>query len=524
MPHEYVCKGIRRSIYGSVSLKEVLGEHLDLPERLIDRVEVVREAIDARRKPRIEYVYNLRFTLDQSEPRASELLAQGMISPYTSEPIPEPTPRLSLPEHPIIVGFGPAGMFLGMQLAEMGYWPIIFERGSALSERIASVDALWDSGILDPESNLQFGEGGAGTFSDGKLSTGKRSPLDRLILETFVELGAPESILYSHRPHIGTDRLRRVVVAARERVIAAGGEIHFGQKVTDVEVDAKGVAAVVISGQRLQTRCAILAIGHSARDTVRMLHGQDVYMEPKPFAVGTRIEHPATLIDESQYGAKGAQILPAADYRLSHRHRGVAVYSFCMCPGGHVVCASSELGGQVSNGMSRYARDSGYSNSALVVGVDPERLGLVSPLDAMEYQRDLERRAYEAGGGGFVAPAQKARDFVRGRGSPKLPDTTHRPGVASARLDEVLPGHIVEALAAGLTRFERTIPGFVDQGTLIGVETRTSSPVRLLRDENCQSVSTPGLYLLGEGAGYAGGIMTCARDALRFARLVVPRC
>ena len=524
MPDEYLCKGVRRSNYASGSLRELLSEHLDVPETFIDRVEVVREAIDARRKPRIEYVYNLRFTLAHSGPRASELQKRGMVSPYAPKPLPEPTPRFSLPERPIIVGFGPAGMFLGLQLLRMGYSPIIFERGLRVPERVESVDALWGSGILDPESNLQFGEGGAGTFSDGKLSTGKRSPLDRVILETFVEWGAPESILCSHRPHIGTDRLRRVVVAARKRILDLGGEIHFGQEVTDLQVDGDGVAAITVSGQRQRTRCVVLAIGHSARDTVRVLHGRGVRMEPKSFAIGTRIEHPASLIDEAQYGTKGAQVLPAADYRLSYRHRGLAVYSFCMCPGGHVVCASSEQGGQVSNGMSRYARDSGYSNSALVVGVDPGYLGLGSPLDAIAYQRGLERRAYEAGGGGFVAPAQMALDFVRGRQSHKVPDTTYRPGVAVARIDEVLPGHIVEALAGGLSRFDRTIPGFVDQGTLIGVETRTSSPVRLLRDENCQSVSTLGLYLLGEGAGYAGGIMTCARDALRFARLVVPRC
>jgi uncharacterized FAD-dependent dehydrogenase len=310
----------------------------------------------------------------------------------------------------------------------------------------------------------------------------------------------------------------------RCRIADQGGEVPFGHRVTDLLVDETGVTAITVPGGRVPTRCVILAIGHSARDTVQMLLSRGVRTEPKPFAVGTRIEHRATLIDEAQFGKEGARILPAADYRLSHRHRGVGVYSFCMCPGGQVVCASSEPGGLVSNGMSRYARDSGFSNSALVVGVDPSQVGICSPLDAIAYQRDLERRAYEAGGGRFLAPAQQARDFGSGSRSRSIPETTYRPGVTSARLDQLLPGQIAAALRAGLSRFDRVIPGFVDEGVLIGTETRTSSAIRMLRDENFQSVSMPGLYVLGEGAGYAGGIMTCARDALRFARLVVPRC
>jgi len=520
---KYVFKGLRRSVFDSEPLRLTLSRQLDLPE--IDSVYVEREALDARRKPNVVYVYNLRFTVSGKTPRLQTLLSRGTIADYSPRVLPEPDPRIELPERPIIVGFGPAGMFLGLYLARKGYKPIIYERGQKVEARARSVDRLWREGILDAESNLQFGEGGAGTFSDGKLTTGKSSPLDRLILETFVEAGAPETILFSYRPHVGTDNLRRVVTYFRERVVALGGEIHFGHKVTDLHLENSAIGAISVSGQRVSTRCVILAIGHSARDTMHMLHCRGVRMVPKPFAIGTRIEHSARFINETQYGDKAAKVLLAADYKLAHRHSGVGVYSFCMCPGGRVVCASSEPKGLVTNGMSRYARDSARSNSALVVGVTPGALGLDSPLDAIRFQRHLEQKAYEAGGGGFVSPAQSAADFCRGELTRSLDSggATYQPGIVPGRLDVLLPTFVTGALRAGLRSFGRKMPGFIAKGLLIGVETRTSSPIRILRDEDCCSVSTPGLYLLGEGSGYAGGIMTCARDALRFARLVKPR-
>ena len=524
MDQEYIFKGLGRSIYNHEPLRLTLARQLDLPE--IESVTVEREAIDARRKPAVVYVYNLRFRVSRPTPRLQRLLAKGEIALYTPPTLPEPERRIRLPERPIIVGFGPAGIFLGLGLARLGYKPIIYERGESVEQRVRTVRALWREGRLNPESNLQFGEGGAGTFSDGKLTSGKRRMLNDIVLQTFVQAGAPERILYQSRPHIGTDFLRRVVQNLRGQIQSLGGEVHFGHVFSDLHLNDGGVEAITVAGRRVSASCVILAIGHSARDTVEMLYRRGVAMEPKPFAVGVRIEHPAAFINEAQYGmsqmAQAAAALPAADYKLTHRHRGQGVYSFCMCPGGRVVCAASVPAGLVVNGMSYSGRDEKYSNSAIVAGVNPAARGFHSPLDAIAFQYRFEAVAFAAGGGGYIAPAQRARDFLRNQPSTNLPPTSYRPGVAPADLNTVLPPSILPLLKAGLAQFERRIRGFVEKGVLIGFESRTSSPVRILRDGNCQSVSTPGLYLLGEGAGYAGGIMTCALDALRFARLVKP--
>jgi uncharacterized FAD-dependent dehydrogenase len=516
---EYVYQGLRKSVHDAEPLRLTLARQLDLPE--IESVTVEREAIDARRKP-VVYLYNLRFRVSRVTSRLEGLLAQGAVSLYAPAPTPEPERYLRLPERPVLVGFGPAGIFLSLELARLGYRPVIYERGEPVEERVGAVQALWRDGILDPDSNLQFGEGGAGTFSDGKLTTGKRRPLNDVVLQTLVQAGAPEGILYQSRPHIGTDYLRQVVGNLRQRIVELGGEIHFRHTLTDLELGPSGVESAVVNGRAVPTTALILAIGHSARDTIEMLHGRGVAMELKPFAVGTRIEHPAAFISEAQYGREAAAVLPAADYKLTFHHQGLGVYSFCMCPGGRVVCASSEPDGLVTNGMSYYARGEKHSNSAIVVSVDPAACGFSSPLDAIAFQRRYEQGAYQAGGGGYIAPAQRTRDFLRGQPSSTLPPVSYRPGVVPADLNTVLPAAILPALKAGLERFDRMIRGFADKGVLIGLESRTSSPVRILRDETCQSVSTPGLYLLGEGAGYAGGIMTCALDALRFAQLIRP--
>jgi len=519
---EYLYRGLRQSIYDHEPLRKLLQQELGIPD--IEWVQVERQALDARRKGRPTFVYHLRFTVRAPSQRLAALLAAGRVEPYRPQTLPPATPRLRLPLQPMIVGLGPAGLFCGLWLARMGYRPILLERGKSIPQRIGDVERLWQDGELNPESNLQFGEGGAGTFSDGKLTTGKRSPLDRLILETLVAAGAPSEILYSYRPHIGTDRLRTVVRRLRREIEQLGGEVHLGQRLEEIDVTEGRLRAIVVSGQRIATSCLILAIGHSARDTLNMLHRRGVEMIPKPFAVGLRIEHPASFINEAQYGAKAARILPAADYRLTYHHAGRGVYSFCMCPGGHVVCAASEPEGLVTNGMSTYARDSAFSNSAIVVSIAPHDYGARSALDAVAFQREIERRAYAAGGGRFIAPAQRALDFVRRCPSSRLPKASFRPGIRPAMLEDLFPiPAISQALVKALAYFDRRIPGFIDQGVLIGAETRTSSPVRILRDENWQSVSVEGLYLLGEGAGYAGGIMTCARDGVRFARIVYPR-
>lgn len=515
---KYAYQGLRKSITDAEPLRVTLTQELDLPE--IDAVVVERESIDARRKDRIVYVYNVRFTIARETPRLRQLLAEGKIARYVPWVLPAVEPRIRLGEYPLIVGFGPAGMFAGLELAKKGLRPIIFERGGEIVSRAAAVKRLWSEGILDPESNIQFGEGGAGTFSDGKLTTGKASPLDRLILESMVEAGAPDTILFRHQPHIGTDYLRQVVAGLRRAIIALGGEVHFGQKLTHLHLRDGAVEGVTVGGRRIATDSVILAIGHSARDTLGMLYRAGVALAPKPFAIGTRIEHPAGFINETQYGEEGAKLLPAATYKLTHTHNGAGVYSFCMCPGGIVVCASSEPGGQVTNGMSFYRRDGAFSNSALVVGVRPDTMGFSEALDGVHLLQLLERQFFDAGGGGFVAPAQRAADFLRDRLVRSVPETTYRPGVTSARLDNLLPGRVVDALKAGLMSFSRRMPGFAAEGVLIGLESRTSSPVQITRDEDYCSVSTPGLYVLGEGAGYAGGIMTCARDAVRFAQSV----
>jgi uncharacterized FAD-dependent dehydrogenase len=517
---EYLYHGLRRPISDHEPLRLALARELNLPE--VESVTIEREAIDARRRHAVVYVYNLRFRVSQITSRMRQLVARGEVQPYRPERPPQAEPRLTLSERPVIIGFGPAGMFIGLALAEKGYRPIIYDRGDAVAERVEAVEHLWHAGELDPESNLQFGEGGAGTFSDGKLTTGKQRPLNDQVLQTFVRAGAPERIRYQSKPHIGTDYLRRVVVNLRQEIVSLGGEIHFRHRLTDLELDPAGVRRAVINGRAVDTSSLILAIGHSSRDTFEMLHRRSVAMEPKPFAVGVRIEHPAAFVDEVQYGAEAAAVLPAADYKLTCRHGKVGVYTFCMCPGGYVVCAASEQGGLVTNGMSYFAREGRYSNSAVVVSVDPAAHYFRSPLDALAFQRQFEERAFQAGGGGYVAPAQRAIDFVREQASHSLPATSYRPGVRPADLNMVLPPAVLPALRAGLAHFDRLMPGFVDQGVLIGFESRTSSPLRILRDENFQSVSVAGLYLLGEGAGYAGGIMTCALDALRFAQLIRP--
>jgi hypothetical protein len=517
---EYVFKGLQRSVHDHELLRLTLARQLDLPE--IESVTVEREAIDARRKQAVVHVYNLRFRVSRATPRLQSLLAQGKVTLYSPQSLPEPERRLSLPERPVIIGFGPAGIFLGLALAQLGYKPIIYERGEAVANRTKTVQALWRDGTLDPDSNLQFGEGGAGTFSDGKLSTGKRRALNDSVLQIFVQAGAPEHILYQSKPHIGTDHLRRVVGNLRRQIVDLGGEVHFRHTLTDLQIDQGAVKTIQVNGRTIPASAVILAIGHSARDTVEMLYRHGVAMALKSFAVGTRVEHPAAFINEAQYGSRAAAVLPAAYYKLTHRHDGLGVYSFCMCPGGRVVCASSEPGGLVVNGMSFFARGEKYSNSAIVVSVNPAAHGFHSPLDAIAFQRRFEERAFVAGGGEQLAPAQRAGDFLRDLASSTLPPVSYRPGVTPADLNATLPPSIIPTLKAGLERFDRKIRGFVAKGVLIGFESRTSSPVRILRDENYRSISTAGLYLLGEGAGYAGGIMTCALDALRFARLLRP--
>ncbi len=513
---KYLIKNLAVSVHDERPFEQLIYDELGIATH---RVYIERQAIDARRKSAIRYVYHLIFESEPNNPALKKLLRSGKITEYRLKPELFVEPVIHLDAQPLIVGFGPAGMFAALELARKGYRPIVFERGPMVRQRLEAIEDLWSKGTLDPEANMQFGEGGAGTFSDGKLTTGKAHPLDHRILETFVEFGAPPETLYRNKPHIGTDKLRQVVVNLRQEIERLGGQVLFGQRLEGIETTSGALRAIVVNGTRYEATSLILAIGHSARDTVRMLRQAGVVMEPKPYALGTRIEHPAELIDRAQFGAD-ADVLPAADYKLTYHSELGSAFSFCMCPGGQVVCASSEPEGQVSNGMSYHQRDGAYSNAALVVGIDPQVLGHDADA-AVEAQRDLERLFYRAGGGGYVAPAQRAVDFGS-RASRDLPVATYRPGIASARLDQLLPERIAAVLQGALAQWDRAIPGFAREGLLIGLESRTSSPLRIPRDETCCAESLSGLYVLGEGAGYAGGIMTCARDACRFVQLVHP--
>lgn len=431
-------------------------------------------------------------------------------------------------ERPIVVGFGPCGIFAGLLLAQMGFKPIVLERGKEVRQRTKDTWGLWRKSVLNPESNVQFGEGGAGTFSDGKLYSQIKDPQHhgRKVLEEFVKAGAPDEILYINKPHIGTFRLTSMVEKMREEIINLGGEVRFEQKVTDLLVESEQLTGVVLqSGEQLLSRHVVLALGHSARDTFRMLHAKGVFMEAKPFSVGFRIEHPQSLIDKARLGKyAGHPKLGAADYKLVyHASNGRSVYSFCMCPGGTVVAATSEPGRVVTNGMSQYSRNERNANSGLVVGIDPERDYPGSPLAGIELQERLESHAYVMGGSNYQAPAQLVGDFVAGRASTALGsvEPSYKPGVTLCDLAASLPAFAIEAIREALPAFDRQIKGYsLHDAVLTGIETRTSSPLRITRDDSFQSLNLKGLFPAGEGAGYAGGILSAGVDGIRIAEAV----
>ncbi|MEB0039786.1 MULTISPECIES: NAD(P)/FAD-dependent oxidoreductase [unclassified Pseudomonas] len=429
-----------------------------------------------------------------------------------------------LSERPIVVGFGPCGIFAGLLLAQMGFKPIILERGTEVRQRTKDTFALWRKNVLNPESNVQFGEGGAGTFSDGKLYSQIKDPKfhGRKVLHEFVKAGAPQEILYVSKPHIGTFRLTGVVENMRHQIEALGGEVRFQQRVTDVLIDNGQLQGVVLnSGEQIESKHVILALGHSARDTFRMLHGRGVYMEAKPFSVGFRIEHPQSLIDRARLGKyAGHPKLGAADYKLVHHAKnGRSVYSFCMCPGGTVVAATSELHRVVTNGMSQYSRNERNANSGIVVGITPEDYP-GGPLAGIELQERLESLAYVLGGSNYEAPAQLVGDFIAGKASSVLGsvEPSYKPGVKLVDLADALPGYAIEAIREALPAFDKQIKGFAQHDAILtGIETRTSSPLRITRDDTLQSLNVKGLFPAGEGAGYAGGILSAGVDGIRVA-------
>ncbi|EIL87151.1 NAD(P)/FAD-dependent oxidoreductase [Rhodanobacter sp. 115] len=507
---------------------------------------VFRRGYDARKRGAIVLIY----TLDVDVIDEATLLARHAGDPHV-QPTPDTTYHFvakapaKIAHRPVVIGFGPCGLFAGLILAQMGFRPIILDRGKDVRERTKDTWDLWRKRNLHPESNVQFGEGGAGTFSDGKLHSQIRDPLHhgRKVLTEFVKAGAPEEILYVSKPHIGTFRLVTMVENMRATIESLGGEIRFSQRVDDllIDTDAGGERHVrgvtLASGEQLRADHVVLALGHSARDTFEMLHARGVYLEAKPFSIGFRIEHPQSVIDRARFGPQaGHPILGAADYKLvhhckgNHAGNGRSVYSFCMCPGGTVVAATSEPGRVVTNGMSQYSRNERNANAAVVVGIEPPdfvpfdgRLenGQPSPLAGIALQRALESHAYVLGGESYSAPAQLVGDFLAGRPSREFGDVqpSYQPGVTLGSLDSALPDYAIAAIREALPAFERQIRGYaMSDAILTGVETRTSSPVRIKRDnDSLQSLNTRGLYPAGEGAGYAGGILSAAVDGIKVA-------
>ncbi len=521
LPLEHAAEEIPAAICARLGLKsdELIG------------FTIFRRGLDARKRSAIQFIY----TLDIQSTREAELLARFCSDPHVVE-TPDTSYRFvvrdgslsSAAPRPVVIGTGPCGILAALILAQMGLRPLILERGKAVRERTRDTWGFWQKGILDPESNVQFGEGGAGTFSDGKLYSQIKDPhhYGRKVLAEFVKAGAPEEILYVSKPHIGTFRLVKMVEHMRASIEALGGEFRFSSKFDDVLVEDGCLRGITLKGgEQIRADHVILAIGHSARDSFEMLHARGVYIEAKPFSIGCRIEHPQSLIDLARYGpSAGHPLLGAADYKLVHHAgNGRSVYSFCMCPGGTVVAAASEPGRLVTNGMSQYSRDERNANSAIVVGITPEDYP-GSPLAGIAFQRHWEERAFVLGGSNYEAPGQLVGDFIKGRPSRELGSVlpSYKPGLHLCDLSPALPEFALTAMREAIPAFGRQIRGF-NQGdaVLTAIETRTSSPIRIKRnDDDLQSLNTRGLFPAGEGAGYAGGILSAAVDGIRVAEAV----
>ena len=519
------------------------------PEALLE-TRIFKRSYDARKKSNILLIYQLDVTLtDAAEQQALAALEntpskRGVrLSPDTNYKLPVKVDT-NFPsteqQRPVVIGFGPCGILAALSLAQMGLKPIVLERGKDVRQRTKDTWGLWRKRKLNPESNVQFGEGGAGTFSDGKLYSQVKDQrfLGRKVLTEFVKAGAPEEIMYVSKPHIGTFKLVKMVETMRAEIIRLGGEIRFGQKVDRLnrekieDPDQQGITytgqvtgVTLDSGDVINSRHVILAIGHSARQTFKMLLDEGVYIEPKPFSIGFRIEHPQSMIDQVRFGEEaGNPMLGAADYKLVHHCKnGRSVYSFCMCPGGTVVAATSEPGRVVTNGMSQYSRNERNANAAIVVGIEPEKDYPGHPLAGIDLQQSLETLAYELGGENYNAPAQLVGDFLKGKASSTLKSVTpsYKPGVTLSDLSKALPKFAVDAIREAIPAFDRQIKGYsMNDAVLTGIETRTSSPISIKRDRSLQNMSTRGLYPAGAGAGYAGGILSAGIDGIKVAEAV----
>ena len=547
---------IRVSLLKEKTLKECVADKLGIKNNALRKVQVLHRAVDARRKNNIGLLYHVMAEADVPESAGKKMLRRPGVGFFVpAQPEAPQLGEVPMAERPVIIGAGPAGLVAALELAKYGYRPLVLERGRALEKRVEDVDRFWRTGTFDPVSNVQFGMGGAGTFSDGKLTTRVNDPVMADILQAFVNAGAPKEILTEHKPHVGTDKLRAMVQGLAGEIERRGGEIRCEAQVMDFLVKDNRLTGLLLhDGTVLPTEAVVLACGHSARDTYKALASRGIGMEAKAFAIGVRVEHPQVLIDKAQYGDfAGHPRLGAADYALVYHteDKKRVAYSFCMCPGGQVVAAASENGGVVVNGMSLYQRDSGIANSALVVNVTPDDFG-TDPLAGVMFQRKYERMAFMAGGQNYKAPAQSVQSFLQGTQptlrdaqkyleemagqnkktgpvkqagmsfSPPMP--SYRPGVTEAALESVLPAFVADTLKQGIRYFGRKIQGFDGpSGILTGVETRTSAPLRIVRGTDYQSVTHAGLYPCGEGCGYAGGIMSAALDGYHVARAIMKK-
>ena len=510
-------------------LVQMTAKILQIKDHEIKQLHIRKKSIDARKKQDIRILYTVDVEIKGREDKLLKRCRNPKVSLATEFEYQIPKPASQPAHRPVVVGFGPAGMFAALVLAEAGLRPIVLERGLDAQTRHEKVREFWETGKLDPQCNVQFGEGGAGTFSDGKLNTGTKNERCRWVLEQLADSGAHGEILFDAKPHVGTDVLLTVVQNLRERILHLGGEVRFGAQVMRLEQENGRLAGLWVrqnQEESLLPCChAILAIGHSARDTFRQLLDQGIPMEPKPFSMGVRIEHKQAMIDKSQYGSfAGSPNLPAADYKLNVKlPDGGSAYTFCMCPGGHVVAAASEEGRLCTNGMSYVARDGENANAALLVTLLPEDFPDRSTLGGMYWQQEIEAKAFQAGGCNYHAPCQLAGDFLAHRASTALGNVqpTYRPGVTLCDLHDVLPDNITRVLEQALPELDRRLQGFADpDAVLTAPETRSSSPVRILRDETKQS-ALRGLYPCGEGAGYAGGIMSAAVDGMVCAEALI---
>lgn len=519
--------------HDEAALPNAILQTLGIDATQLRHYHVFRRGYDARRRDQIFLIYTLDVDTTDNEALLKKHAGNPhvVVAPDTSYRFIGHAPK-ALEKRPVVIGFGPCGLFAALILAQMGFRPLVLERGQPVRQRTQDTWGLWRKRNLNPDSNVQFGEGGAGTFSDGKLYSQIKDPAHRgrKVLTEFVAAGAPAEILYVSKPHIGTFKLVTMIENMRHTIESLGGEIRFGARVTDFDIDysesgqgqMRGVT--LADGTHIETDHVVLAIGHSARDTFELLHEKNVYIEAKPFSIGFRIEHPQSLIDRCRFGKNaGHPILGAADYKLVHHCKnGRSVYSFCMCPGGTVVAATSEPGRVVTNGMSQYSRNERNANAAIVVGISPEDFP-GGPLAGIDFQRTLESRAFTLGGENYNAPAQRVGDFLAGRASTALGNVipSYKPGVTLCDLASALPDYAIEAIREAIPAFDKKIRGFaMEDALLTGVETRTSSPVRIKRNEDYQSMNVKGLFPAGEGAGYAGGILSAGVDGIEVAEAV----